>query len=61
MTLHADDRQKLTGQESALTVARQHTDVRNGQLMKVGRRVFLAGMVVTATGCQNMIRRGQSP
>ncbi|MFT7630961.1 MAG: hypothetical protein ACI87E_001975, partial [Mariniblastus sp.] len=42
-------------------VARQHTDVRNGQLMKVGRRVFLAGMVVTATGCQNMIRRGQSP
>ena len=32
-----------------------------GQLLKVGRRVFLAGVVVSATGCQNMIRRGQSP
>ena len=35
---------------------------RQNQILKVGRRVFLAGMVVTATtGCQNIIRRGQSP
>ncbi len=33
----------------------------NSQLLKVGRRVFLAGVIVTASGCQNMIRRGQSP
>ncbi|MDG1874447.1 MAG: flagellar basal body P-ring protein FlgI [Mariniblastus sp.] len=33
----------------------------NSQIIKVGRRVFLAGLVVTATGCKNMIRRGQSP
>jgi len=29
--------------------------------MKVGRRVFLAGIVVTAAGCKNMIGRAQSP
>lgn len=29
--------------------------------MKIGRRVFLAGLVVTASGCSNMINRGQSP
>lgn len=28
---------------------------------KVGRRLFLAGLVLTASGCQNMIKRGQSP
>ena len=36
-------------------------NLKNEQLMKVGRRVFLAGLIVTVSGCQNMIRRGQSP
>ena len=31
------------------------------QLLKIGRRLFLAGVIVSAAGCQNMIRRGQSP
>jgi len=30
-------------------------------LLKVGRRIFLAGAIVASLGCQNMIRRGQSP
>jgi flagellar basal body P-ring protein FlgI len=30
-------------------------------LLKIGRRVFLAGAIVASLGCQNMIRRGQSP
>ena len=34
---------------------------RNQQLLKVSRRVFLAGAVVTASGCQKLIGRGQSP
>ncbi len=37
------------------------TERGQGQLMRVGRRVFLAGLVVTATGCNNMINRAQSP
>ena len=31
------------------------------QLLKIGRRLFLAGVIASAAGCQNMIRRGQSP
>ena len=31
------------------------------QLIKIGRRLFLAGMIASTAGCQNMIRRGQSP
>ena len=31
------------------------------QLLKIGRRLFLAGLIATTAGCQNMIRRGQSP
>lgn len=34
---------------------------RNQQLLKVSRRIFLAGAVVTAAGCQKLIGRGQSP
>lgn len=34
---------------------------RTGQLTQFGIRVLVAMLVVTATGCQNMIRRGQSP
>lgn len=31
------------------------------QLYKIGRRLFLAGVIASTAGCQNMIRRGQSP
>ena len=31
------------------------------QLVKIGRRLFLAGVIASTAGCQNMIRRGQSP
>ena len=31
------------------------------QFLKVARRVFLAGLILLTTGCQNLIRRGQSP
>ena len=31
------------------------------QLFKIGRRLFLAGVIASTAGCQNMIRRGQSP
>ncbi|MFK7769475.1 MAG: flagellar basal body P-ring protein FlgI, partial [Mariniblastus sp.] len=48
MTLHND---------SSANKARNN----HRQLLKVGRRVFLAGLVVSVSGCQNMIRRGQSP
>lgn len=39
------------------------SDNNNNQrtICKIGRRLFLAGLVVSASGCQNMIRRGQSP
>jgi len=30
------------------------------QFLKIGRRLFLAGVVASSVGCQNMIRRGQS-
>ncbi len=33
----------------------------NQQILKVSRRLFLAGAVVTAAGCQKLIGRGQSP
>ena len=33
----------------------------NGKLAKVGIRVFVAMIVMTSFGCQNLIRRGQSP
>ena len=43
-----------------------HTDQSNSnnnrdQLFKIGRRLFLAGVIASTAGCQNMIRRGQSP
>ena len=28
---------------------------------KIGRRFFLAGLLIVSSGCQNMIRRGQTP
>lgn len=31
------------------------------QYLKIGRRLFLAGVIASTVGCQNMIRRGQSP
>ena len=31
------------------------------QLFKIGRRLFLAGVIASTFGCQNMIHRGQSP
>lgn len=43
-----------------MTLHNEATD-KSGQILKVGRRVFLAGLVVTATGCKNIINRGQSP
>ena len=33
---------------------------RPGQLLKIGRRLFLAGVIASTFGCQNVIRRGQS-
>ena len=30
------------------------------QFLKIGRRLFLAGVIASSVGCQNMIRRGQS-
>jgi len=39
----------------------QASHARNQQLLKVSRRLFLAGAVVTASGCQKLIGRGQSP
>ena len=37
------------------------TNTRRDQYFKIGRRLFLAGVVASTAGCQNMIRRGQSP
>ena len=31
------------------------------QFFKIGRRLFLAGVIASTVGCQNIIRRGQSP
>lgn len=40
----------------------QKTIPEQGNLMKIGRRVFLAGLVVTAgSGCNKIINRAQSP
>lgn len=33
---------------------------RSGQLLKIGRRLFLAGVIASTFGCQNVVRRGQS-
>ena len=30
------------------------------QFLKIGRRVFLVGVIASSVGCQNIIRRGQS-
>ena len=30
------------------------------QFFKIGRRLFLAGVIASSVGCQNIIRRGQS-
>ena len=30
------------------------------QLLKIGRRLFLVGVIASSVGCQNIIRRGQS-
>lgn len=38
-----------------------NTKTRRDQYLKIGRRLFLAGVVASTAGCQNMIRRGQSP
>ena len=50
---------KQTPCEQALS--KQEAQARNQQLLKVSRRLFLAGAVVTASGCQKLIGRGQSP
>jgi flagellar basal body P-ring protein FlgI len=57
MTLHNDKSPGIKTTHPKQVV----NDSTNGQLMKVGRRVFLAGVIATASGCQNIIRRGQSP
>lgn len=42
-------------------LSQQESHTRNQQLLKLSRRLFLAGAVVTASGCQKLIGRGQSP
>ena len=42
-------------------LSQHESHTRNQQLLKVSRRLFLAGAVVTASGCQKLIGRGQSP
>ena len=32
-----------------------------GTPIQVGRRIFIAGLLVATAGCQNFIKRGQSP
>ena len=36
------------------------TTTNRDQFFKIGRRLFLAGVIASSVGCQNMIRRGQS-
>ena len=38
-----------------------NTNSNRDQLLKIGRRLFLAGVIASTAGCQNLIRRGQSP
>jgi len=39
-----------------------HQSAKKGiEIGSISRRVFLAGLVVVSSGCQNLVKRGQSP
>ena len=63
MTLHNRSSNKKPNKQTSCKrePIQQESQARNQQLFKVSRRLFLAGAVVTASGCQKLIGRGQSP
>ena len=68
MTLHNKSSNKATNRQASRQRelysshrSNKESQARNQQLLKVSRRLFLAGALVTASGCQKLIGRGQSP